>query len=119
MDNVLDNAKAHFKRQLENPMRSIEVPEWGNGTPAKIYFHEVMTMREKTAIGNLSANGKSDEAVAMTLILRARDENGTVMFNKNSSFDLRTNVAGDVLERIAMEMIQATVDLSDLDIEKN
>ena len=84
MDNVLDNAKAHFKRQLENPMRSIEVPEWGNGTPAKIYFHEVMTMREKTAIGNLSANGKSDEAVAMTLILRARDENGTLMFNKSS-----------------------------------
>ena len=108
---VLDAAKGHFQTLLDDEMLSLEAPEWST----TIYWKPI-NLREQGEIQALVSDGKTDEAVAMTLILRARNQDGSKMFKRGDAFEIRTLTDPDVVARIVTAMSE---DYNDEDIEKN
>ena len=117
---ILDNAKAHFRERMGGTLRSVSVPEWTNGEaePVRIYFKPSMTLQAQGEIGELTQNGKIAEALAMTLINRALDENGKRLFVKANMTELMRMVDPDVIADVCNAM-SADDDISDEDLEKN
>jgi len=115
MSKVLDKATAHFRNQIGGDMKSINVPEWD----AKIWFKTVTNLREEGRILELSQQGKSVEALVESLIVRARNEDGTKMFNVADKMVLLNEVDPKVLIRIVGEMNNVEVDLDAAQVEKN
>ena len=107
---VLDQATKHFEAKL-GEMQSFKVPEWGT----TVYFRPV-TLDEQGVIFGLQNQGKSADAVAMTIILRARNEDGTRMFKKADKFEIMHKVVPDVITKIINAM--GEVDLIDEDEEE-
>ena len=116
---VLDRAKQHFADRMAENMEVIEVPEWGDEQgPAKVWYRPAINLREQNQLATLANAGKNDEALAMTLILRARNEDGSLMFHKNSMMEFRTFVDPEVIANVVLAMNDDFV-ISDEDIEKN
>jgi hypothetical protein len=115
MSKVLEKATAHFRNQIGGDMQTISVPEWDT----KIWFKSVTNLREEGRILELSQQGKSVEALVESLIVRARNEDGTKMFTIADKMVLLNEVDPKVLIRIVGEMNSVNVDLDQAQVEKN
>jgi hypothetical protein len=115
MSKILDRATAHFRNQINGEMKSIEVPEW----ETKVYFKTSTNLREEGRILEFSQAGKSVEALVESLIVRARNEDGTKMFSQADKAVLLNEVDPKVLIRIVGEINQVNIDLSEAEVEKN
>jgi hypothetical protein len=115
MSNVLEKATAHFRNQISGEMKTIEVPEW----ETKIWFKSVTNLREEGKILELNQQGKSVEAVVESIIIRARNQDGTKMFNVADKMVMLNEVDPKVLIRIVGEMNSVNVDLDQAQVEKN
>lgn len=113
MSKVLEKATAHFRNQISGEMKSVDVPEW----ECKIYFKTVTNLREEGKILELSQAGKPVEALVESLVIRARNEDGSKMFNMADKMTLLNEVDPKVLIRVVGEM--NNVDLKLDDVEKN
>lgn len=100
MNKVLDKATAHFRNQISGEMRMIDVPEW----EAKIYYKAAVSLKEEGKILELTQQGKTVEALVESLIVRARNEDGTKMFNFADKAALLNEVDPKVLIRVVGEM---------------
>lgn len=105
-----DAAKAQFKeRRSPENLKEIPVPEWG----ISVYYWAEMTLSERRDIF-LYAKQDGDktildlEAMAMTLIVRARDSTGARLFSKAERMELMNQYDPDVLVRIVAEMNSGT-----------
>ena len=114
MSQVLQKAAAHFREQLNNPMDSVEVPEWGT----RIWYKRVTTLKEESRIMELTTQGKTVEALVESIILRARNEDGSRMFNTADRVTMMNEVDPKVIVRIAGAMNGVQLD-SNEDVEKN
>lgn len=114
MSQILQKAAAHFREQLNNPMDSVEVPEWG----ARIWFKRVTTLKEESKIMELTTQGKTVEALVESIILRARNEDGSRMFNMADRVTMMNEVDPKVIVRIAGAMNGVQLD-SNEEVEKN
>jgi len=114
MSQILQKAAAHFREQLNNPMESIEVPEWGT----RIWFKRVTTLKEESKIMELTTQGKTVEALVESIILRARNEDGSRMFNMADRVTMMNEVDPKVIVRIAGAMNGVQLD-SNEEVEKN
>lgn len=99
--NVLENATAHFRNKISGEMKHIVVPEWGD---AKIWFKEANTLTEESRLLNLAQQGKTVEALVETLIVKARNEDGTKMFKMPDKVTFMNEVDPTVLIRVCGEM---------------
>jgi len=115
MNKVLEKATAHFRNQISGEMKCIEVPEW----ETKIYFKNVNNLRDEGKILELSQQGKNVEALVESLIIKARNEDGTKMFSTIDKTTLMSEVDPKVLVRVVGEMNSVEVDLSVGEAEKN
>jgi hypothetical protein len=116
MSKILDKATAHFRNQISGEMKSVVVPEWD----CKIYYKTSTTLREEGKILELSQQGKTVEALVESLIVRARNEDGTKMFTVGDKSTLLNEVDPKVLIRAIGEMNQVSIEELDLDnAEKN
>jgi len=115
MSNVLEKATAHFRNQISGEMKTIEVPEW----ETKIWFKSVTNLREEGKILELNQQGKSVEAVVESIIIRARNQDGTKMFTIADKMVMLNEVDPKVLIRIVGEMNSVNVDLDQAQVEKN
>jgi hypothetical protein len=116
MSKILDNATSHFREKLSEEMKTMTVPEWGN---IKIYFKSVMTLKEQSKLIELASTGKTVEALVETLIVKARNEDGTKMFTMPDKMTLMNEVDPNVIIRIVGEINEATREEDDLEkIEK-
>ena len=115
---ILDNAVAHFTTQ-RSELSLVEVPEWGkDGVPAKIYYYAAMNLHEKSEIFKyFTGEGANVEGLAVSLIVRARNEDGSKMFGKADRLRLMREVDSDVLARVVTEMGLAVESMEDA--EKN
>lgn len=113
MSKVLDKATAHFRAQLNNTMECIDVPEW----ETKIWFKKVTTLREESKVLELSQQGKTVEALVESIIIRARNEDGSKMFAMPDKITLLNEVDPKIIIRIAGELngVKDTME----DVEKN
>ena len=116
MTKIIERATAHFRDKLNSGMKKISVPEWGGD----IYFKNTITLREQSKIIELATSGKSVEAMVESLIVKARNEDGTKMFTMADKITLMNEVDPNVIIRVVGEINAATDMETDLEaVEKN
>ena len=96
------------------------MPEWG----ITVHFWPDMTLAERREIFLLAKQDGDKtildlEAIAVTLIVRARDSSGMKLFNKAERLELMNNYDPDVMTRIVAEMNDGTVVENPDTAEKN
>lgn len=99
--NVLAAAKAHFKDVLAGGLKGpIQVPEW----KCEIWYKAATTFQQESKIVELTAAGKTVEALVESLIMRALDADGQAIFNKSDKPELMRFVDPAVIMRVMSEM---------------
>jgi hypothetical protein len=115
MSKVLDKATAHFRNRIGGEMKSISVPEWD----CKIWFKASTTLKEQSKLIELSQSGKQVEALVESLIVKARNEDGTRMFAMPDKMILMNEVDPNVIIRVVGEINNANAEESLDEVEKN
>lgn len=100
MSKVLDKATAHFRNKISGEMRKISVPEW----ECDIWVKSSSTLREESKILELSQQGKSVEALVESIIVKARNEDGTKMFGMPDKMIFMNEVDPNVIIRVAADI---------------
>lgn len=103
----LDKITAHFRNKISGEMSNIYVEEWD----LKIYFKSSSTLKEQTKIVELAQKGSTVEALVETLIIKARNEDGTKMFTPMDKTVFMNEVDPDVLIRVVGEINNVDVDM--------
>lgn len=116
MNKVIDKATSHFRQKLSAEMNSVFVPEWD----AKIYFKPTITLKEQSKLIELATSGKQVEALCESLIVKARNEDGTKMFSPADKVILMNEVDPQVIIRVVGEINAVNGELEDAEtVEKN
>ncbi len=116
MSKVIENATKHFRQRISGKMHKIHVPEWDSD----IWFKEANTLKEEAKLIELAQQGKTVEALVETLIMKARNEDGTKMFNMPDKVVFMNEVDPQVIIRVVGEMnIQAAEITERSEVEKN
>jgi hypothetical protein len=116
MSKILDKATTHFRNQISGAMQLIEVPEWD----AKIYYKTATSLKEEGRVLELTQQGKTVEALVESLVVRARNEDGTKMFNMADKVVLLNEVDPKILIKIVGEMNSVTAEETSMEAaEKN
>jgi cytidylate kinase len=116
MSKILDKATSHFREKLSAEMQSVVVPEWD----AKIYFKASVTLKEQSKLIELATQGKTVEALVETLIVKARNEDGTRMFAMPDKVTFMNEVDPNVIIRVVGEINELSYQEQDLEkVEKN
>ena len=114
MSNILEVAKTQFRDRMSGKLQSSNVPEWVvDGKETVIFYKASMNFRDQGEILKLHSEGKQAEAVAMTFILRAMDEDGTKLFKRANMTELMRSVDPDIISRVVSEMGGDDVDFED------
>lgn len=98
MSGILDKARAHFRAKLDGEMLSCEVPEWG-----LTVFWKPLNLKQQNKIYKHLAD-KSLIALVETLIIRARNIDGDLLFKPIDKTELMTSVDPGVINRIVEAM---------------
>ena len=94
---VLDKATSHYKAQISGTMKSFYVEEWDE----TIYYRSIQSLKAESEVVELTKQGKSVEALVMTIINKARDEQGNLMFSKHDKNTFLNEVDPSVILKIA------------------
>lgn len=113
MSKILEKATAHFRNKISGEMRKISVPEW----ECDIWVKNSATLREESKILELSQQGKSVEALVESIIVKARNEDGTKMFTLPDKVTFMNEVDPAIIIRVAAEI--NSIPLSMDEAEKN
>jgi hypothetical protein len=117
MNKVLDAATSHFREKINAGMQSITVPEWDN---VKVYFKPTVTLKEQSKLIELATQGKSVEALVETLIVKARNEDGTKMFSPAEKVVFMNEVDPSILIRVVSDINSLSQEINDMEkAEKN
>lgn len=115
MSQILAKATEHFRAKVGGEMKVLEVPEWGN---QKIWYKPVSTLKEQSKLVELASQNKTVEALVESLIVRARNEDGSKMFNIADKVILMNEVDPNVVIRIVGEM-NRNIEQGEDEAEKN
>jgi hypothetical protein len=116
MSKILEKATSHFREKISAEMKAVYVPEWDS----KIYFKPSITLREQSKLIELASQGKTVEALVETLIVKARNEDGTKMFSMPDKITFMNEVDPAVIIRVVGEINDAGYTETDLEkVEKN
>lgn len=116
MSKVLEKATSHFRAKVTGEMKYVFVPEWDE----KIYFKPSITLKDQSKLIELASQGKTVEALVETLIVKARNADGTKMFAMPDKVTFMNEVDPAVLIRVVGEINDASNTDGDLEtVEKN
>ena len=117
MSKVLDKATMHFRSKISGEMKKIHVPEWD----CDIYFKATLTLKEQGKLVELASQGKQVEALVESLIVKARNQDGTKMFAMPDKMVLLNEVDPNVIIRVVGEINAVTDEDSQSmgEVEKN
>jgi hypothetical protein len=117
MSKILDRATTHFRTKISGEMKKVHVPEW----ECDIYFKPTLTLKEQGKLVELASQGKQVEALVESLIVKARNQDGTKMFAMPDKVVLMNEVDPNVIIRVVGEINSATdEDTASLgEVEKN
>jgi len=101
MNKVLDAATSHFREKISGEMSQITVPEWNN---TRVYFKKSITLREQSRLIELASKGQTVEALVETLIVKARNEDGSKMFTIADKMTFLNEVDPAVVIRVVSEI---------------
>lgn len=111
---VLDKATAHYQSQLKE-MKSYYVEEWDT----TIYYRSTSSLQAESEVVELTRKGKSIEALVVSIINKARDENGKHIFKKLDKDKLMREVDPQVVLRISSVLNGGDAETTVEDVEKN
>jgi hypothetical protein len=114
-NSVIERATSHFRKQVSGEMKKIHVPEWD----CEIYFKTALTLREQGKLVELSTQGKQVEALAESLILKARNQDGSKMFTVADKATLLNEVDPAVIIRVVGEINIASDETDASSVAKN
>lgn len=100
MSSLLERAKSHYKAKLSAEPRELVIPEW----EATVYIKPGISLAALGEVMELANQGKSAEAMVMTLVHRLIDGEGKPVFRKVEKTELLRSVDPDVLARIVGEI---------------
>lgn len=100
MSKVLERATNHFRAKISGEMKTVDVPEWDT----KIYYKPSVSLREQGKLIELANQGKTVEALVETLIIKARNEDGSKMFSLNDKMVMLNEVDPNVIIRVVGQM---------------
>jgi hypothetical protein len=116
MSKVLEQATEHFRNKISGDMRKIHVKEWNSD----IYFKSSNTLKEQAKLIQLAQEGKTVEALVETLILKARNQDGTKMFTMPDKVVFMNEVDPEILIRVVGQInAVADEDFDQAQVEKN
>jgi hypothetical protein len=116
MSKVLEKATAHFRNRISGEMNKVVVPEW----ECDVYFKSASNLKEESRVLELSQQGKAVEALVESLIIKARNADGSKMFTTMDRPVLMNEVDPTVLIRLVGEINLINQEASNLDdVEKN
>ena len=116
MSKVLEQATAHFRNKVGGEMKFIHVPEWNS----KIWFKPSITLKEQSKLIELSSQGKTVEALVESLIVKARNEDGSKMFTMVDKVTFMNEVDPQIIIRVVGEINNVNDTEQDLEtVEKN
>lgn len=115
MSNALDKMTAHFRNKISGDLKSIKVPEWD----VEIFFKTTNTLAEEGRMIKLAQEGKTVEALVETLIVKARNADGTKMFKLADKPTFMNEVDPQVLIRVTGEMNSYSDEDTVENLEKN
>lgn len=116
MSKVLEKATAHFREKIGGELKHIYVPEW----ETKIYFKNTISLKEQSKLIELAQQGKTTEALVESLIVKARNEDGSKMFMMPDKVTMMNEVDPAVIIRVVGEINEASSQEEDLEkVEKN
>jgi len=110
---VLEKAKEHYKAKLSTEPRELRIPEWDT----TVYIRPGISLQSLGEVMELANNGKSAEAMVMTLIHRLIDGEGKPVFKKIEKTEILRSVDPEILARIVSEINQ--IDPTEDDISGN
>ena len=102
------NAKSQFKDKVSGELNSLEVPEWGD----TIYYRNAINGKKQGQIMSLYDKGKIVESVCMSLIMRALNKDGNLIWRPAELQEMMREYDVEVISRV-VEVIadnEATVD---------
>jgi len=94
---VLQKATQHFRSKLDGSIDKITVPEW----ETDVYFYPTTPLRDESSILKLQQEGKTVEALVQSLIVKARNADGSKMFAPADRVTLMNEVDPHVIMRVA------------------
>jgi hypothetical protein len=116
MSKVLDKATSHFRTKISGEMKKITVPEW----ECDIYFKPTLTLKEQGKLVELASQGKQVEALVESLIVKARNQDGSKMFSMPDKMVLLNEVDPNVIIRVVGEINAANDQEESMEaVEKN
>lgn len=115
MSKVLEKATSHFRSKISGELKSVSVPEW----ETKVYFKSAITLKEQSKLIELASQGKQVEALVESLIVKARNEDGSKMFNMADKVVLMNEVDPNVIIRVVGEINAANEEETLEEVEKN
>lgn len=110
--NVLERATAHYQSQLKE-MKSYYVPEWDT----TIYYRSTSTLAQEAEVVELTRANKSIEALVVSIINKARHEDGSKMFQKHDKNTLLKEADPNVVLKISSVLNGGDVPMGE--VEKN
>lgn len=114
MSKALENITGHYRSKVGGDMAMITVPEW----KMDIYYKQSNTLKEQSKIIELAQKGATVEALVETLLMKARNSDGSKIFAAADKVVLMNEADPDVLIRVVGELNNADLD-SVGDYEKN
>ena len=118
MSTVLERAKNDYASKVAAGMRSYAVEEWpdDDGVATVVYWRPA-TLKERDQIYRVTTGAPTLAGLVETLIVRARNEDGTPMFRQVERGELMRSVDGSVITRIVQAMNES--DGQDIESVKN
>ena len=112
---VLDKAIEHFKSRNTDGMKEYYCKEWDT----TIYYKRVGSFKDQSAVMQLHQQGKVVEALVETIITKARNKDGSKMFQPAERTILLNEADPEVLVTIATELNKSDTEYNVDEIAKN
>jgi len=117
----LISAITSHNESVQSNLKSISVPEWkdDDGNPMFIYYKPSINLKAHERIEGLKNEGKTAEALATALIIRALDEEGEKLLKNSDKSTLTMSANTEVLLRVISEMSKGDEELEADEVKKN
>jgi len=100
----IERVTTHY-REVRGQLTQIAVPEWTRDDEREVFsiYFKPINLVERDPIFRL-ASEKTLESLAETIIIRARNADGSKMFDPSDKWELMNRGDSDVISRIVREM---------------
>jgi len=98
--NAIQKATSHYKSQIGGDLSVFNVEEWD----LDIYYRKVTSLRAESDVVDLARQGKTVEAMVMSIINKARDKDGKLLFSKHDKNTFMNEVDPQVVLKVANKL---------------